>query len=136
MSIASPNLRSSSTTAPRPSFSNWLTCIVVLPSTALTVTGMSYTASSSRTVRDPEPSAGSFSSASSMSSGTFSLLLEYDWCSQQADSPQRLGDLVPQRGGIAGGTAVAPHDALIARRHMLNRGDTCAAGQIRIQTLD
>src|SRR6516225_8064566 len=27
--------------APRPSFSSWLTCIVALPSTALTVTGIS-----------------------------------------------------------------------------------------------
>src|ERR1700733_11758903 len=56
MSIASPSLRSSSTTAPRPSFSSWQTCIVALPRTALTVTGMSYTASSSLTAPLSGPS--------------------------------------------------------------------------------
>src|SRR5882724_4850966 len=47
MSMASPTLRSSSTMVPRPSLSSWLTSIPLLPSTALTVTGTSNTASRS-----------------------------------------------------------------------------------------
>src|SRR3954471_12928590 len=50
MSIASPTLRSNSTMVPRPSFSSWLTSIPLLPSTALTVTGTSNTASKSAAV--------------------------------------------------------------------------------------
>src|SRR5882757_3793476 len=48
--MASPTLRSSSTMVPRPSFNSWLTSIPLLPSTALTVTGTSNTASRSAAV--------------------------------------------------------------------------------------
>src|SRR5438445_819512 len=50
MSMASPTLRSSSTMVPRPSLSSWLTSMPLLPSTALTVTGTSNTASRSAAV--------------------------------------------------------------------------------------
>src|SRR5690242_2687350 len=113
MSIASPSLRSSSTTAPRPSFSNWLTCIVALPSTALTVTGMSYTASSSRTPRgelvsafEPVPSA---SSASSISAAIVRL----------PDRREYLQYLLPERRDVSRGRAVAPGNAHVAWRHLL-----------------
>src|ERR1043165_522824 len=49
--MASPTLRSSSTTVPRPSFRSWLTSIPDLPSTADTVTGTSNTASRSEALR-------------------------------------------------------------------------------------
>src|SRR5215212_6081373 len=45
ISIGSPTFLSSSTTAPRPSFSSWLTSMLVRPSTTVICTGMSYTVS-------------------------------------------------------------------------------------------
>src|ERR1700722_12704525 len=130
MSIASPSLRSSSTTAPRPSFSNWLTCIVALPSTALTVTGMSYTASSSRALRsvfvsalEPAPSA---SSASSMSVAIGCLL----------DRCERPQNLLPQHRGVARRRSVPPDHPHIARRNRVTRDSLHARRQLRIEPCD
>src|ERR1700729_3391627 len=133
MSIASPSLRSNSTTAPRPSFNNWLTCMVALPSTALTVTGMSYTASSSRAPRGAfdsvfEP-AVSVSSVSSISAG-IDCLPDHCIRPHQSGGHQHLGDLLPQSGGIPRRAAVVPGNAYIAPRHGIAFDRAYVRGQI------
>src|SRR5579859_89275 len=130
MSIASPNLRSSSTTAPRPSFNSWLTCMVALPSTALTVTGMSYTASSSRAPRgefgsllEPAPSA---SSASSISVAIGHLL----------DRCQHGHDLFPQRRGVARRHPVPPDHPDVAWRHRVTGHRLHTRRKLRVEPRD
>src|SRR5450759_561401 len=122
MSIASPSLRSSSTTAPRPSLSSWLTCIVALPSTTLTVTGMSYTASRSRALRGALESAAATAPSGSSTNST-SLALVAGSCHalfvQQPRRDQHGGNLAPQRRGIADRDAVAPRDTHVARRQCI-----------------
>src|SRR6185437_6050671 len=63
MSIASPTLRSSSITAPGPSFSRSPTSISERPSTAETLTGTSNTASRSAAPRSTGPPPSSLASA-------------------------------------------------------------------------
>src|SRR5579883_1165349 len=136
MSIASPSLRSSSTTAPRPSFSNWLTCMVALPNTALTVTGMSYTASSSRAPRGValsilEP-ADSASSASSISPAIYRLP-DHGISTQESRRHQHSGDLFPQHGGVTDSRTVTPGNAHIAWRHRIALDDPHLADEFRVQ---
>src|SRR5579864_2266623 len=131
MSIASPTLRSSSSTVPGPSLSRSPISIRARPSTAETWTGTSNTASRSAAMRVVGPS-GSWTIGTSacappssrLGSGTlpFSLML---------GPPQhfvRVGEVAPGadiardrgadrrlgRGGVAADAAVRPFDAAIA----------------------
>src|SRR6185437_1909394 len=132
-SIASPSFRSNSTTAPRPSFSSWLTCIVALPSTALTVTGMSYTASSSRAPCDALLSL--FALVLSTSSPS-SILVAIDRIPdghvrvQQVCQRKYVCDLLPQRSCIPLRCSILPGNANIAGRHCVAFDDLQTGCQV------
>src|SRR5882757_6286324 len=143
MSMASPTLRSSSTMVPRPSFRSWLTSIALLPSTALTVTGTSNTASRSAAecfgVASAAPSILSKAAAapgapSWLRSGRSTLSVAMG-LSFHVRSGHLMRETVSNKGGkrvldgafAALGTAAAPFDAAIGTGHGRIGGNQHAA---------
>src|ERR1700677_2401855 len=133
MSIASPTLRSSSSTVPGPSLSKAPISIRARPSTAETCTGTSNTASRSEAMRVVGPSGSGASGVSICDSppsrlGSGILLSSLILCPPQffmrrregARGPDitryRLADRSVSRGAVAIDAAVRPLDAAIARR--------------------
>src|SRR5436190_2218341 len=132
--MASPTLRSSSSTAPGPILSNCPTSILARPSTAETCTGTSNIAS--RSAADlPLPSsmppaegiwsadAGAAPSASRLGSGTFvslSLMAQHlsklvgGFAPRGDKAIDRLSDQRLRRGAVADHAAIRPFDAAIA----------------------
>src|SRR3954469_9088995 len=155
MSMASPTLRSSSTTVPRPSFSSWLTSMPLLPRTAETVTGTSNTASRSAaecfgvasigasvlsSAAAPPPPASWLRSGRS----TLSVAMELSFHLRKTAGNQGCEGFFDD-GFAAFGAAAAPLDAAIGARHGGGGGDHQAAfitflmgdiGQARLQCLD
>src|SRR5471030_1434016 len=149
MSMASPTLRSSSMMVPLPSFKSWLTSIPLLPSTALTVTGTSKTASRSAAeclgAVSAGPSAlssaaGTPEAASWLRSGrsTLSVAMGLSFHVRRGHvrrghirSGHLMRETVSNKGGqrlfddlfAAFGAAAAPFDAAIVARHGQVGGD-------------
>src|ERR1700761_5342823 len=127
MSMASPTLRSSSTTVFLPSLSSWLTSIELLPSTAETVTGTSNTASRSAAECFGAASAGpsEFSSAlawpgaSWLRSGrsTLSVAMGLSFHDGRETVVDQGGENLLDRFFAALGAAAAPSDAAVAGGH-------------------
>src|SRR5689334_6684190 len=145
MSIASPTLRSSSSTAPGPSLSNSPTSIRARPSTAETCTGTSNTASRSAALRE----ASSLSAVtgplwrgttsgllSSSGSGTLGSSLMPQASKTFSTGAAAAGrdvtlDRFADRGfglaAVARNAAVRPFDAAVAERHAgLDQNDQTA----------
>src|SRR5476649_75585 len=165
MSMASPTLRSSSMMVPLPSFKSWLTSIPLLPSTALTVTGTSNTASRSAAeclgAVSAGPSAlssaaGTPAAASWLRSGRSTLSVAMGLSFHVRRGHVRSGHLMRETVGNKGGqrvfddlfaalgAAAAPFDAAIGARHGQVGGDHHASlialfmgdiGQARFQHL-
>src|SRR5262249_2177289 len=137
MSIDSPTLRSSSSTAPGPSFRSSPTSILARPSTAETCTGTSKTASRSAALRVVSPSsinsAGCISavtetSPSRFGSGTFdswSLIARHlsrpSGLAVTADPDVGRNPFPPcalRPGAVADPPAVCPLEPAVARRNV------------------
>src|SRR5271163_168633 len=132
MSMASPTLRSSSSTFPGPSLSRSPISIRARPSTADTCTGTSNTASRSEAMRLVSPSASASAGISTgipppsrLGSGILlsSLILgspQHFMCRKVAArtdiAGNRLADRRIGRGGVARDTAIGPFDAAVADR--------------------
>src|SRR5215475_10259324 len=142
MSMASPTLRSSSSTAPGPSLSRSPTSMRARPSTAETLTGTSNTASRSAAPRDVGPASAASADTSGATPGLFSrsgsaslpsslvslvsLIVQPPWMRRGARirlaapagdvAPHRLVDRGFHGGELAPDAAVGPFDATIAHR--------------------
>src|SRR6185503_11096426 len=128
MSMASPTLRSSSSTVPGPSFSSWATERLARPSTAEMLTGTSNTGARSTAVFSspssiglsamawPGPSSPSCSGVSdgpaAVSSDIFDAFdaLRRDQALGGEGGVQRLGDSGGRLLGIEGRAALAPFE--------------------------
>src|SRR6185295_15303602 len=138
MSIASPTLRSSSSTAPGPSRSRSPISMRVRPSTADTCTGTSNTASRSPALRDVMSASGASGTSSGRgmtsslrsSSGSRTLVSSLMGSNLQTVSlrgrlaaagrdvtADGLADHGLGRGAVAREPAVGPFDAAVAERH-------------------
>src|SRR5580658_4034258 len=133
MSIASPTLRSSSSTVPGPSFKRSPISIRARPSTAETCTGTSNTASRSEAIRLVAPSGSGASAGSAgmpppsrLGSGILlsSLIFrspQHFMCRREvaarADiAGDRLADRRVGRGAVAVDAAIGPFNAAVADR--------------------
>src|SRR5581483_2539742 len=144
MSIASPTLRSSSSTAPGPSLSNCETSIFARPSTAETCTGTSNIASRSAAVLPA--GSGSVGGVGAAASGPGCSRSGRETSSLMGVHLSKLGILAARgeiasdgfgdcgldRGAVAGEAAVGPFDAAIVRLHVRLGHDHEAAGKAEI----